>query len=72
MTLETAKIPYVVYRTTATQTQAIGAVVNVILYDGTSTYDPGEGLIIAADPDRAYKIGDIYSAPSTTDSSGAS
>lgn len=28
---------------------------------------------IAADPDRAYKIGDIYSATaSTTDSSGAS
>jgi len=56
---------YAVYRVTASGDQPAGYVVNNILWDGISTYQPGEGLLLIADPGRAYPIGSVY-APAAT------
>jgi len=60
---------YAVYRTVADGDQPIGYVANNILWDGVSSYEPGNGLAMVADPDRLYPIGSTY--PATTTSSGA-
>lgn len=55
---------YIVYRTLAVGTDAVGTVVNAIMWDGTGSLSPGDGLALAADPDGKYPIGSIYTAPS--------
>ncbi|MCE2579612.1 hypothetical protein LDL36_14135 [Komagataeibacter sp. FNDCR1] len=55
---------HIVYRTVASGDEGVGYVVNSILWDGASTFDPGSGLALALDADRAYPIGSTYT-PST-------
>ncbi|MCW4590436.1 hypothetical protein NO263_07575 [Gluconacetobacter entanii] len=57
---------YIVYRTVASGTEGVGYVVNSILWDGTSTFNPGAGLALALDADGAYPIGSTYTAPTAT------
>lgn len=56
---------YAVYRTIASGSEAVGYVVNVIVWDGISTYSPGTGLALVADPDGKYLIGSTYTAPAS-------
>lgn len=56
---------YAVYRTIASGSQAAGYVVNVIVWDGVTTFDPGEGFSLVADPGGKYLIGSTYTAPAS-------
>ncbi|MCW4590898.1 hypothetical protein NO263_09930 [Gluconacetobacter entanii] len=57
---------YIVYRTVASGAEGVGYVLNSILWDGTSTFNPGTGLALALDADGAYPIGSTYTAPTAT------
>ncbi|BCZ76085.1 hypothetical protein [Komagataeibacter phage phiKX1] len=57
---------YIVYRTVASGAEGVGYVVNSILWDGTSTFNPGTGLALALDADGAHPIGSTYTVPTAT------
>ncbi|MFT9385513.1 hypothetical protein [Acetobacter sp.] len=56
---------YIVYRTEASGDEGIGYVVNAIMWDGTGSLSPGDGLAIVADAKGDYPIGSIYAAPAS-------
>ncbi|MFT8897108.1 MAG: hypothetical protein ABF968_09135 [Acetobacter sp.] len=56
---------YAVYRTSVSGSEAVGYVVNAIVWDGVTPYSPGDGLAVLADPDGKYLIGSTYTAPAS-------
>lgn len=58
--MTTEATTYAIYRTAASGEEAFGAVVNRIIWNGTASYNPGEGLALVADPSGAYPIGSVY------------
>lgn len=61
---ETASI-YAVYLTEKTSTQAIGTVVNRIVWDGESSITLPSGQSSVLDGSGKYPIGSIYTAEAT-------
>ncbi|AQS84016.1 hypothetical protein A0U92_03665 [Acetobacter aceti] len=53
---------YAVYRTSVSGSEAAGYVVNAIVWDGVTSYSPGDGLALVADPDGKYPVGSTYAA----------
>lgn len=56
---------YAEYRTVASGSEPVGYVVNVVVWDGSTPYSPGDGLALVADPDGKYPIGSTYSSPAS-------
>ncbi|BCZ76157.1 hypothetical protein [Komagataeibacter phage phiKX2] len=63
---------YIVYRTAASGSEGVGYVVNRVLWDGASTFEPGTGLALALDADGAYQVGSTYTPSTEYTLSGAS
>lgn len=56
---------YIMYRTAASGSEAVGYVVNVFVWDGQGKELPiPDGMAIAADPTGVHPIGSIYTASS--------
>ncbi|MEE8663517.1 MAG: hypothetical protein SOH81_08050 [Acetobacter sp.] len=52
---------YAVYRTVATDKEAIGYVYNRIIWDGGDGWAPDSGSAAVADQENLYPIGSVYS-----------
>ncbi|GBR56537.1 hypothetical protein GCM10007872_32210 [Gluconobacter sphaericus NBRC 12467] len=55
---------YAVYLTTATSTEAVGAVVNRVVWNGSTGWNAPTGQAAILDNDGQYPIGSIYTASS--------
>ena len=53
---------YIEYRAVPHESEAVGYVVNAIVWDGVTPFMPGDGLALAPDPDGKYPIGSTYAA----------
>lgn len=58
--MTTEATTYAVYRTAASEEEVSGTVVNRIIWNGTASYNPGEGLALVPDPTGSYPIGSVY------------
>ena len=57
---------YILYRTTATDTEAKGYIITAFVWDGSGTQLPiPSNTAIAADPYSLHPIGSIYTATTT-------
>lgn len=56
---------YAVYLTVASDAQAVGTVVNRVMWDGSAAWSPPAGQAAVADPQNKYPIGSVYTAGSS-------
>lgn len=56
---------YAIYRTSATDGQPAGYIVNRIIWDGSAPLGLSAGLSTVADPTAQYPIGSTYTAPAS-------